>query len=284
MRDACAYARRGDARSRSLWLFARFRDSAGGISRCPTPREADAAEAEGRRADAERSSAGRSPRSSGSSPSSARGRWAPSIKATQLNLKKRVAIKVMHPDKKDATYVSRFKREAKAAARMEHPNLLRVIDFGEEPDGLLYIAMEFLDGRDLLTVLREEFPFSDGADREHHVADARRARRRARDGGRSPRSQAREHHAPPVEGRRGARDRAREGVRLRRGEDHPRGAGRRGRRRRDPRADADRTRRPGRSPRTARSSARPSTCRPSRRAASRPTRGAICTRWGSSCS
>ncbi len=81
-------------------------------------------------------------------------------RATQLNLKKRVAIKVMHPDNKDATYVSRFKREAKAAARMEHPNLLRVIDFGEEPDGLLYIAMEFLEGRDLLTVLREEFPFS----------------------------------------------------------------------------------------------------------------------------
>jgi eukaryotic-like serine/threonine-protein kinase len=81
-------------------------------------------------------------------------------KATQLNLKKHVAIKVMHPDKQDATYVSRFKREAKAAARMEHPNLLRVIDFGEEPDGLLYIAMEYLDGRDLLTVLRTEFPFS----------------------------------------------------------------------------------------------------------------------------
>jgi eukaryotic-like serine/threonine-protein kinase len=81
-------------------------------------------------------------------------------RATQLNLKKRVAIKVMHPDKRDGTYASRFKREAKAAARMEHPNLLRVIDFGEEPDGLLYMAMEFLDGRDLLNVLREEFPFS----------------------------------------------------------------------------------------------------------------------------
>jgi serine/threonine-protein kinase len=81
-------------------------------------------------------------------------------RATQINLKKRVAIKVMHPDRKDATYVSRFKREAKAAARMEHPNLLRVIDFGEEPDGLLYIAMEFLDGRDLLNVLREEYPFT----------------------------------------------------------------------------------------------------------------------------
>jgi serine/threonine protein kinase len=81
-------------------------------------------------------------------------------KATQLNLRKRVAIKVMHADRTDGTYASRFKREAKAAARMEHMNLLRVIDYGEEPDGLLYIAMEFLEGRDLLTVLRAEFPFS----------------------------------------------------------------------------------------------------------------------------
>ena len=80
-------------------------------------------------------------------------------KALQLNLKKRVAIKVMHPGRKDGTYASRFKREAKAAARMEHPNLIRVIDFGEEPDGLLYIAMELVDGRDLLNVLRDEFPF-----------------------------------------------------------------------------------------------------------------------------
>jgi serine/threonine-protein kinase len=89
-----------------------------------------------------------------------RGAMGAVYKATQLNLKKRVAIKVMHPDKKDGTYASRFKREAKAAARMEHPNLIRVIDFGEEPDGLLYIAMEFIEGRDLLTALREEFPFS----------------------------------------------------------------------------------------------------------------------------
>ena len=79
-------------------------------------------------------------------------------KATQLNLKKRVAIKVMNPDKKDGTYASRFKREAKAAARMEHPNLIRVIDFGEEPDGLLYIAMEFIEGRDRSTFCAMSFP------------------------------------------------------------------------------------------------------------------------------
>jgi serine/threonine-protein kinase len=81
-------------------------------------------------------------------------------RATQLNLKKTVAIKVlsaMHVA--DAAFAHRFKREAKAASRLDHPNSLRVIDFGED-EGLLYIAMEFLQGRDLLAVLREEFPLT----------------------------------------------------------------------------------------------------------------------------
>jgi serine/threonine-protein kinase len=81
-------------------------------------------------------------------------------KATQLNLKKTVAIKVLNPSRPaDGAFAQRFKREAKAASRMDHPNSLRVIDFGED-QGLLYIAMEFLQGRDLLTVLREEYPLS----------------------------------------------------------------------------------------------------------------------------
>jgi serine/threonine-protein kinase len=82
-------------------------------------------------------------------------------KATQLNLKKTVAIKVLNPNRPaDGAYASRFKREAKAASRMDHPNSLRVIDFGEDEGGLLYIAMEFLQGRDLLTVLRDESPLT----------------------------------------------------------------------------------------------------------------------------
>jgi serine/threonine-protein kinase len=82
-------------------------------------------------------------------------------RATQLNLKKTVAIKVLNPSRPaDGAYAARFKREAKAASRMDHPNSMRVIDFGEDETGLLYIAMEFLQGRDLLHVLREEFPLS----------------------------------------------------------------------------------------------------------------------------
>ena len=82
-------------------------------------------------------------------------------RATQLNLKKTVAIKVLNPSRPaDGAYAARFKREAKAASRMDHPNSLRVIDFGEDEGGILYIAMEFLQGRDLLTVLREDYPLS----------------------------------------------------------------------------------------------------------------------------
>ena len=60
----------------------------------------------------------------------------------------------------DPNYVGRFHREAKAASRLDHPNSMRVIDFGEEPDGLLYIAMEYVEGRDLYRVIHDDWPIS----------------------------------------------------------------------------------------------------------------------------
>ncbi|MGH7283916.1 MAG: serine/threonine-protein kinase, partial [Polyangiaceae bacterium] len=97
-------------------------------------------------------------------------------KAKQVALDKAIAIKVMHrsprtssggtpptndksgPMSGDEMFAARFLREAKAASRIDHPNSMRVIDFGEEPDGLLYMAMEHLDGRDLFSVIKDEFP------------------------------------------------------------------------------------------------------------------------------
>jgi serine/threonine protein kinase len=82
-------------------------------------------------------------------------------KAKQVVLEKIVAIKVLHRElTSDESFTARFKREAKAASRLDHPNSMRVIDFGNEPDGLLYIAMEHLDGRDLLQVIVEDWPLS----------------------------------------------------------------------------------------------------------------------------
>lgn len=76
-------------------------------------------------------------------------------------LEKNVAVKVMHRSiAVDPKFVGRFHREAKAASRLDHPNSMRVIDFGEEPDGLLYIAMEYVEGRDLYRVILEDWPLS----------------------------------------------------------------------------------------------------------------------------
>jgi serine/threonine protein kinase len=79
-------------------------------------------------------------------------------KARQIALEKTVAIKVMHRDMADdELFVARFKREAKAASRLDHPNSMRVIDFGDD-DGVLYIAMEFVDGKDLFQVIKSGWP------------------------------------------------------------------------------------------------------------------------------
>ena len=82
-------------------------------------------------------------------------------KARQSSLEKNVAVKVMHRAiAVDPNFVGRFHREAKAASRLDHPNSMRVIDFGEEPDGLLYIAMEYVEGRDLYRVIHEDWPIA----------------------------------------------------------------------------------------------------------------------------
>src|ERR1700722_10149858 len=82
-------------------------------------------------------------------------------RAKWLPLDKVVALKVMNPDiAGDEAFTARFHREAKAASKLDHPNSVRVLDFGQEPDGLLYIAMEYLAGRDLLALMRAEWPLT----------------------------------------------------------------------------------------------------------------------------
>ncbi len=66
----------------------------------------------------------------------------------------RVAIKVLKPERAvREVFRHRFLREAKSAVLIDHPNVVDVLDYGETEDGLLFIAMEFLEGEDLSTFL-----------------------------------------------------------------------------------------------------------------------------------
>ena len=78
-------------------------------------------------------------------------------KAHHRDLRIPVAVKVLHDNfQADADFGRRFHAEALAASRLDHPNITRVLDFGQEPDGLLYLVMEYLDGVGLRSVLEKE--------------------------------------------------------------------------------------------------------------------------------
>ncbi len=78
-------------------------------------------------------------------------------RAVHSVLRRAVAVKVLHPSLQLAQdYCARFYAEALAASRLDHRNVLRVIDYGQEPDGLLYIVMELLDGESLQDALDTE--------------------------------------------------------------------------------------------------------------------------------
>jgi serine/threonine-protein kinase len=85
-------------------------------------------------------------------------------KATQVNLDKTIVLKVLRPSLvSDERTVQRFQREAKAASRLNHPNSIGIIDFGQSPgDGSMYIAMEYCPGHDLHHILSHEWPLEEG--------------------------------------------------------------------------------------------------------------------------
>jgi serine/threonine protein kinase/WD40 repeat protein len=77
------------------------------------------------------------------------------VEAQDIKLDRRVAIKVLpRLVSENAEYVARFKREAHAAARLEHPNVIPIFGVGEA-DGQAYIAMKLVDGHGLDTIVSE---------------------------------------------------------------------------------------------------------------------------------
>ncbi len=86
----------------------------------------------------------------------ARGGMADVFLAKDLLLARPVAVKVLFPEfASDPSFVARFRREAQAAANLNHPNIVGVYDWGQEA-GTYYIVMEFIDGRSLSEILRTQ--------------------------------------------------------------------------------------------------------------------------------
>ena len=77
--------------------------------------------------------------------------------AEHVNLRRRVAIKVLRPKSaQDQLQVQRFMREARATSAISHPNVIEISDFGDTPDGTVFFVMECLDGEDLRRLLKRE--------------------------------------------------------------------------------------------------------------------------------
>src|SRR3989339_1772218 len=94
--------------------------------------------------------------------------------AEQQSLRRRVAIKVLKSQfAADPEYVLRFQREARSAARLDHPNIIKIHLVGEE-EGQHYFAMEFVEGKTVRDLLRSEkrLDLGDTLDIGVKVADA----------------------------------------------------------------------------------------------------------------
>ncbi|HEY4427647.1 MAG TPA: protein kinase [Solirubrobacteraceae bacterium] len=78
--------------------------------------------------------------------------------AMDMRLERQVAVKLLAEHlAEDPTFVSRFQREAQAAARLVHPNIVQVFDSGEDDrTGQYYIVMEYIEGRSGAEILRDD--------------------------------------------------------------------------------------------------------------------------------
>ncbi|HND12555.1 MAG TPA: serine/threonine-protein kinase, partial [Pseudomonadota bacterium] len=77
-------------------------------------------------------------------------------KAYDPSLQRTVAIKVMLGQNPE--FLARFEREARAVAKLSHPNVVQVYDFGRDEQGNPYFVMELLSGRSLDSLLKEKGP------------------------------------------------------------------------------------------------------------------------------
>jgi tRNA A-37 threonylcarbamoyl transferase component Bud32 len=75
-------------------------------------------------------------------------------------IKRDIAVKILRPEVMDTIAIARFEREVRATAELEHPNTVRVFDFGTTEDGLWFYAMELLSGETLTELVLREGPLA----------------------------------------------------------------------------------------------------------------------------
>lgn len=95
--------------------------------------------------------------------------------AEHVKMGRKSALKVMHPGmNSDPDAIARFNREASNASRLSHPNICGIYDFGETSDGLIYLAMEFIEGKALTDLIEASgsLPPARASNIVHQVADA----------------------------------------------------------------------------------------------------------------
>lgn len=103
--------------------------------------------------------------------------------AEHVVIEKKLALKVLAPElSRRPDLVARFLQEARSASRIVHENVIDISDFGQSSDGYVYIAMEFLDGKDLGEIVRTVGALDWGKTREI-VLQICRALRAAHDKG-----------------------------------------------------------------------------------------------------
>jgi|GEM_PF-308744 len=80
-------------------------------------------------------------------------------KGQHVKMNRLTAIKILTTElASNPEFVARFEREAEMASHINHPNAVAIYDFGEAEDGLVYLAMEFLDGQPLSAIIKREGP------------------------------------------------------------------------------------------------------------------------------
>ncbi len=85
-------------------------------------------------------------------------------RATRLRIGDAVAMKILHGELlREPKFAERFEREAQAAARLKHPNVVAVYDFGVSEDGVIYLVMELVEGRNLHDAIKTEAPMPIGS-------------------------------------------------------------------------------------------------------------------------